>query len=62
MEVTTSTTEAQQQSQSSSHISAENSPFIGSTGTWEEEEDDDLSAEQVRFALSMSVILFFFKL
>lgn len=49
MEVTPSTTEIQQQSQTSSHISAENSPFIGSTGTGEEEEDDDLSVEQVRF-------------
>ncbi|VDK64543.1 unnamed protein product [Onchocerca ochengi] len=46
MEVTPSTTEIQQQSQTSSHISAENSPFIGSTGTGEEEEDDDLSGEQ----------------
>lgn len=47
MEVTASATEVQQ-SQASSHISAENSPFIGSNGTGEEEEDDDLSAEQVK--------------
>ncbi|EJW79222.1 hypothetical protein WUBG_09869, partial [Wuchereria bancrofti] len=40
------TTTEVQQSQSSLHISAENSPFIGSTGTGEEEEDDDLSGEQ----------------
>ncbi|KAM3723947.1 putative tyrosine-protein phosphatase F54C8.4 [Dirofilaria immitis] len=46
MEVTTGSAEIQQQSQTSSHISAENSPFIGSTGTGEEEEDDDLSGEQ----------------
>ncbi|EJD75932.1 hypothetical protein LOAG_17015 [Loa loa] len=45
MEVTTGSTEVQQ-SQASSHISAENSPFIGSTGTGEEEEDDDFSGEQ----------------
>lgn len=49
MELTTGTTEVQQQPLSSSHLSAENSPFISSTGTGEE--DDDLSAEQVRIFL-----------
>lgn len=49
MEVAAGVTEVQQQPQTSLHLSAENSPFIGSTGTGEEEEDDDLSAEQVRF-------------
>ncbi|VDM98530.1 unnamed protein product [Thelazia callipaeda] len=45
LEITPDTSELHQPARTSPHISAENSPFIGSTGTGEDD-DDDLSTEQ----------------